>query len=136
MNNKTLIKKYPWLQIRNNFTGELLDPEYYELTWLDDMPNGWRKAFGLQMVEELDQLLKKVNYQDKYRISQIKEKYGELRLYDNGVPMEISKEYNKLLYKYEELSRRTCIVCGEPGEIDYKQYWLMPLCNKCKKESW
>lgn len=134
MDNKELIKKYPWLQIRNIWTGELLDSEYYEFTWLDDLPDGWRKVFGLQMVEELDQLLKKANYQDKYRISQIKEKYGELRWYDNGVPMEISKEYNKLLYKYEELSRHTCIVCGEPGEIDYKKYWMMPLCNKCKRE--
>ena len=56
MNNKKLIEKYPWLQIRNVWTGELVKPEDYEFTWLDDLPDGWRKAFGLQMVKELDKI--------------------------------------------------------------------------------
>ena len=72
MTNKELIEKYPWLQIRNVWTNEKLDDEF---TWLDDLPEGWRKAFGLQMVEELDQILRKANYQDKYKIIQIKEKW-------------------------------------------------------------
>ena len=72
MNNIELIKKYPWLQIRNIWTSEKLDSEF---TWLDDLPEGWKKAFGLQMVEELDQILRKANYQDKYKITQIKEKW-------------------------------------------------------------
>lgn len=72
MNNIELIKKYPWLQIRNVWINEKLDSEF---TWLDDLPEGWRKAFGLQMVEELDQILRKANYQDKYKIAQIKEKW-------------------------------------------------------------
>ena len=72
MNNIELIKKYPWLQLRNVRTNEKLDSEF---TWLDDLPEGWRKAFGLQMVEELDQILRKANYQDKYKIAQIKEKW-------------------------------------------------------------
>ena len=40
--NWLLIKKYPWLQQKNAWTGESLG---YEFTWLDDMPQGWRKAF-------------------------------------------------------------------------------------------
>lgn len=134
MNNKELIEKYPWLQIRNVWTGELVEPEDYEFTWLDDLPDGWRKAFGLQMVKELDKILRKANYQNEYRITQIKEKYGYLRWYDNGVPVTISKEYYKWMAKYEELSKHICLICGEPGEIDYAQYWLMPLCDKCRKE--
>ena len=35
MNNIELIKKYPWLQIRNVWTNEKLDSEF---TWLDDLP--------------------------------------------------------------------------------------------------
>ncbi len=134
MKNKELIEKYPWLQIRNVWTGELVEPEDYKFTWLDDLPNGWRKAFGLQMVKELDKILRKANYQNKYRIVQIKEKYGELRWYDNGVPKTIFEEYCKWLTKYEELSKHTCLVCGKPGEIDYTQYWLTPLCDKHRKE--
>ena len=134
MTNKELIEKYPWLQIRNVWTGELVEPEDYEFTWLDDLPNGWRKAFGLQMVKELDEILRKANYQNEYRLTQIKEKYGSLRWHDNGVPVTISKEYYKWMTKYEELSKHTCLICGEPGKIDYTQSWLMPLCDKCRKE--
>lgn len=72
MSNEELIEKYPWLQIRNVWTDEKLDNEF---TWFDDLPKGWRKAFGLQMVKELDQILRKANYQDKYQITQIKEKW-------------------------------------------------------------
>lgn len=134
MNNRKLIKKYPWLQIRNIWTGELVNPENYEFTWLDDLPNGWQRAFGLKMVKELDKILRKANYQNEYRITQIKEKYGVLHWYDNGVPIIIINEYDKWLAKYEELSKHTCLICGKPGEIDYKQSWLMPLCKKHRKE--
>lgn len=77
MDNKELIEKYPWLQLRNVWTNERLNSEF---TWLDDLPEGWRKAFGLQMIEELDQILKKANYQEKYQVSQIKEKWRKIML--------------------------------------------------------
>lgn len=77
MNNIELIKKYPWLQLRNVWTNEKLDSEF---TWLDDLPEGWRKAFGLQMVEELDQILRKVDCQREYKIAQIKEKWRRIKM--------------------------------------------------------
>lgn len=77
MTSKELIKKYPWLQLRNVWTNKIVDDK---LTWLDDLPEGWRKSFGLQMVEELDQILKKANYQDKYKITQIKEKWRRIKM--------------------------------------------------------
>lgn len=70
--NEELIKNYPWLQLRNVWSSEKLDTEF---TWLDDLPEGWRKSFGLQMVEELDKILRKANYTEKYQIVQIKEKW-------------------------------------------------------------
>ncbi len=70
--NQKLIKKYPWLQIVDVYTGKSMNSEF---TWLDDLPEGWRKAFGLQMVEELDRILRKADYQNKYQITQIKEKW-------------------------------------------------------------
>jgi hypothetical protein len=77
MDNKELIEKYSWLQIRNVWTNEKLDSEF---TWFDDLPEGWKKIFGLQMVEELDQILRKANYQDKYKITQIKEKWRRIKM--------------------------------------------------------
>ena len=129
MNNIELIKKYPWLQLRNFWTNEKLDNEF---TRLDDLPEGWRKAFGLQMVEELDQILRKANYQDKYKIAQIKEKYGVLHWYDNGVPGTIYEEYSQWMDKYEKLSKKTCIMCGKPGKLT-NSGWIMPLCKDCEK---
>lgn len=110
--NKELIRKYPWIEPRNNWSGKKisvcagpdgeegfwpgdpkLHPEYnYEYTVLDDMPEGWRIAFGDQMCEEIDQELRRFDYQDKYEITEIKEKYGSLRWYDNGTPYKLSDE--------------------------------------------
>lgn len=64
----------------------------------------------------------------------LKKSGGFLHWYDNGIPKSISKEYNEWLSKYEELSKHTCIWCGEKGEIDYNESWLEPLCDKCKKD--
>ena len=73
--NFFLVKKYPWLRCRNVWTGKLLD---YEFTWLDDMPMGWRKAFGMDIVKELDEALG--DYRTEYMITQIKEKYRYFKM--------------------------------------------------------
>lgn len=77
MNNIELIKKYPWLQLKNVWTNEIVDDE---LIWFDDLPEGWRKSFGLQMIEELDQILRKANCQNNYQIAQVKEKWRDVML--------------------------------------------------------
>ena len=132
--NKELKELYNWLKPRNCWTGELIetDDDFIEL---DFMPIGWRISFGDKMCKQLDKILKKAKYTDKYRILEIKEKYGSLRWYDNGVPKEIYKKYNKWINKYEKKSKHTCADCGKKGKIDYKKYWLIPLCKKCKKNN-
>lgn len=131
--NKELRELYIWLRPRNCWTGEYIEvnDDFIEL---DFMPIGWRIAFGDKMCKELDKILKKANYQNEYRIMEIKEKYGELRWYSNSIPEKIWEEYSKWEDKYTKKSRHTCIVCGKRGKIDYKQYWLEPLCKKCRKE--
>lgn len=117
--NRELLKKYPWLEPRNDWSGKKITqcagsdgeegfwpgdpqkhPEYdYEYTLLDDMPDGWRIAFGDEMVERIHQELVRHNYVDNYMIVQIKEKFGTLRWYDNGSPRgKISEEYELLDY--------------------------------------
>ena len=131
--NKDLLKKYPWLTPYNVCTGEPLDDYNYECTWADDIPNGWRLAFGDQMIEELDQLLRKYNLRDEYCIVQIKEKFGGLRWYDDGFPEEGYEEYMDWLCKYEDLSFKTCINCGKPA-IGFTKDWITPLCKECMKD--
>ncbi len=123
--NWLLIKKYPWLQCRNVWNNEKLG---YDFTWLDDMPQGWRKAFGMNIVKEIDEILG--DYRNEYQITQIKEKWGSLRWYDNGAPDNIYEGLCKIIDTYEEISKHTCLVCGKYGEINYHDSWLMPLCEK------
>ena len=138
MNNKKLCKRYPFLIPRNRWTYKLawdktnkyLMP--YSYTELDAMPDGWRRAFGIKMCEEIREELVKYNYLNKYRIAQIKEKFGELRWYDLGIPRN-SKIWD-IIDKYTELSHHTCMICGRPAETSSDGYWLYTLCDKCKEK--
>ena len=124
--NKQLIEKYPFLLPHNRWTDKV-DKDYnYEYTELDAMPEGWRKAFGEQMCQEIKDELIKASALEKYRIMQIKEKYGSLRWYDN---FNTQKGYD-IIHKYEEISARTCIQCGEPA-TRVTTGWIAPYCDKC-----
>ena len=131
--NKKLVEKYPFLLIKTDYwTGEKLAPEEikYTTTWFDDIPEGWAKAFGEQMCDELLEILKKADYVDKYQIVQIKEKFGGLRWYDEGVPDNIWDEYWAWIHKYETLSYKTCIICGKPA-TRMTTGWICPVCDDC-----
>ena len=108
----------------------MLDDNDNHLSYTDDIPEGWYKAFGEQMIDELNELLVRYDFADKYRIMQIKEKYAELRWYSNGVPEEMSDEYYKLIDKYEKLSNNICIKCGDKS-THFSTGWITPLCDKC-----
>jgi hypothetical protein len=144
--NRELCEKYPFLIPRNAWSGmritEAQDggfwpgdpeavPEYdYEYTALDDMPDGWRKAFGLDLCEELKQELLAAGGEqalNDYMIVQIKEKFGELRWYDNGCT---ERWFREILPKYEALSERTCIHCGKPAAF-ISAGWISPWCEEC-----
>lgn len=98
-------------------------PTYTEL---DGMERGWRKAFGIQYMQELKKQLKKDKMLYKWRIMDIKEKYGTLRVYCNYG----SKELYNIIDKYEELSYHTCIRCGKPA-TKISKGWISPYCDDC-----
>lgn len=100
-----------------------LIPTYSEL---DEMPRGWRKAFGIRMCKEIKDALKEHDYLYKYRIMQIKEKFGTLRWYDNGSPHGCTFP---IINKYEDLSYDTCITCGKKAEY-ISHGWISPYCTK------
>lgn len=129
--NFILCKKYPFLRVRNVWTKKKYG---YSSTELDMLPKGWKKRFGLNICKELNELFKKSkikNFDKKYFISQIKEKYGTLRWYDNGVPEDIYKEYSCVINKYEKLSGKVCINCGKDAIMRNLNSWYEPLCNEC-----
>lgn len=66
-------------------------------------------------------------------IIQIKEKFGGLRFY---VETANEKLYS-IIWKYEDLSLRTCEFCGAPGSTrgpQDKRYWIKVNCDKCHEE--
>ena len=127
--NKKLCERYPFLIPRNRWTGEIAEDFDYSWTELDDMPDGWRKAFGEQMCEEIREELVKHNFLDKYRILEIKEKYSSLRWYDFGYPND--SRIPEIIDKYESLSTKTCIKCGSNNKVKFTDGWIVPLCDKC-----
>ena len=68
------------------------------------------------------------DYLHVWRITQIKEKYGTLRMYSNFE----TKKIRKIIGKYSALSERTCYFCGEPAEFVSTGY-ILPYCRKCTK---
>lgn len=98
-------------------------------TWteLDAMDSGWRRTFGIQMCKEIKKALmdeggrKALN---RFRIDQIKEKYGSLCFYCHGG----NEEVDKIIAKYEYISERTCIICGKSADY-VTTGWVEPYCK-------
>ena len=131
MNNKKLLKQYPWLRPRNRFTDELI-PNDNNHTELDEMPEGWRIAFAEEMCKEIHEVLLKTNSVDSYRVLQVKENGIEVE-----IVMDLANNRDKLepiINKYEEISKKTCIVCGRPATKIHKN-WIGPLCDECVKKA-
>ena len=123
--------KYEWLILRNDFTDEpILDDDGNYMSWQDAIPEGWNKAFGEQLVDELNEILIKYNFVNKFRFLQIKEKFGALRIYPSSMPDEMYLEYLRLELKYERMSLNICIKCGEPY-THLTEGWILPLCDEC-----
>ena len=120
--NKFIFKRYPWLQINSGVYP--WSDGTYEMTWLDEMPEGWKKRFGWQLVKEIDQCLK-ANHITDYHIEQVKEKWGMLCWYDNG-----TREIHEITNKYEMLSYNTCVICGKES-THISQGWISPYCSEC-----
>lgn len=151
MTNKELLDKYPWLTPSNRFSGKLITdcagpdgetgywpgspnehPDYnYEYTELDNMPDGWRTAFGMDMCEELNNEIStwEPKDQNNFRILDIKEKWASLRFYTNFG----SENLFKIISKYELISKYTCIQCGEEAQW-IARGWYEPLCTQCARK--
>ena len=124
--------KYRLYKIIMCIDSQILDrifilPTYTE--W-DAMPVGWNKAFGKQYLKDLKKQLKKDKMLYKFRIMDLKEKYGTARLYINYGSPEL---YN-IIDKYESLSWNTCIQCGKPATYTSKG-WIAPYCEECVNNS-
>lgn len=65
------------------------------------------------------------------QVLQVKEKFGSLRVYTDGVD---SIEFQAVVQSAEDASENICELCGEPGSADETFYWIKTLCERHKEE--
>ncbi len=135
LRNKKLVKRYPWMT-PTDWHGNKI--KGYCFTMYDDVPRGWKRAFGKIMLEDYREVLIRNNYLKEFQWVQVKEKYGTLRLYSNAAPMEVLN----LESKYDYISGYFCISCGRINSPVLTEGWIEPLCEDCynkriaKKKIW
>ena len=121
--NKELVNEFPFLKYDDD----------YEYTWLDDLEDGWRECFGIQLCADLKDCLEESDFLEDYRISQIKEKWGQLRWYDNFG----GDKWLEHLYAWTYISEHTCKNCGKFPVPMRDDGWVSPYCDRCYKDlSW
>ena len=146
--NRALAEKFDWLIPRNVWSGKKITdctgtdgedgfwpgapeehPDYdYSYTELNNIPDGWRKAFGWTLVCDIDAALTP-QLRERFYITDIKEKWGVLRIstsYVNGALSDV-------LHQYEEASQYVCIACGQRA-THMTTDWISPLCDDCWKK--
>lgn len=126
--NKGLIEDMPYLQPRNVWTDEIpKDYDYEYIRGEHELPEGWFNLF-LDMCADIKKPLEKSGHLDSFRFTQIKEKFGSLRAYNNGC----TEEVDDILLKYERISRFTCNKCGRLATKESRGY-ILPYCKHCAK---
>lgn len=127
--NKMMIESFPFLMPRNRWTDRIPENFDYRYNEMYSMPYGWAKEFGYEMLCEIYQALVDANYLEKYRIMDIKEKYGTLCWYDSGAP----KQVFEIIEHYIGKSAHVCQSCGKPATY-MTQGWIGYFCRKCGKK--
>jgi hypothetical protein len=126
-NNKRLVKKIPFLKMDAN----------YKRTWLDEVPFGWQKL-ALIYFENIEKILNDHNANNYLRITEVKEKWGKLRIYYsfvNNPKYEQNKwieDIDRLFATLEKESWKLCIDCGAVASYQTNDY-ITPVCGKCKE---
>ena len=84
---------------------------------------GWMVLIQ-DMLREIDAL--HYGTGDHPEFTDIKEKFGRLRVYGNN----IDDETEAIIDRYIILSGETCMTCGAPGQMREKGHWLYVACDE------
>ena len=117
-------EKYPWLRLVNMYSGKL----YANKDAMDDMPEGWKIAFGDMMCAELNEAINSSGVSNTFVVLQVKEKFGSL-IFRHNQPQ--NKEIDLIVRKYCNISRNVCLRCGRPNVPMVYAPWIRPMCKEC-----
>ncbi len=99
-----------------------LDMKKTAMCWSLDVEDGW-----YQLIYDTCQKIKLL-VKDDFRFVQVKEKFGELRMYSNCANDEVEKIIDEATKK----SITICEECGEEGKLREDQgHWFRTRCDKC-----
>lgn len=104
---------------------EILRPRFVETGFVGfDPPYGW-----LDLIVNLHQ---KLLDNPEYRIVQVKEKFGGLRFYSQG----LTPEQRPLVRAAEEESLAVCQGCGSRENVEMRNHgWVATLCADCNYDA-
>lgn len=94
--------------------------------WGIEIHAGWR-AIMERLLHRLEAEIafQPADQRDRFRIVQIKEKFGRLTVY---LESEATPEMRAALRDAEEMSIATCEVCGAPGRLADRKAWWAARC--------
>jgi predicted DNA-binding protein YlxM (UPF0122 family) len=118
---KLIYDKYPALYRQKD-----LSMQETCMCWGICVGDGWYKI--------IDKMSKQLTaYNDKHSLmteaTQVKEKFGTLRVYLN----QSNSIIDKIVAEAEVASAKTCEICGKPGKL-YTKGWCKVRCLACKKK--
>lgn len=97
----------------------MVDPAWYGI----DCGAGW-----YDLLADLDRTLAALH--PTYTITQVKQKYGQLRYYLDPVPEHIRDVMREAIHAAEAQSLTVCEDCGASGELRHNP-WIATLCITC-----
>ncbi len=94
--------------------------------WGIEIMTGWRPIME-RLLEKLEAEItaQPIEQRDRFRILQIKEKFGRLTVYT----ADSTPDMDTAIQAAADESTRICEVCGAPGELMERNFWWAPRCK-------
>ena len=141
-----ITRDFPWTKVSYNE----VEPWRAENSgWFElDIPQGWADVIYRYMIR-LDSILKKYNLIDNIIIEQVKEKFGQLRMYFIITPHfnydirdydeEFTDEqykaiewFQEIVWEMEGATEKVCCDCGSTEDIQCYGGWIHFACPDCE----
>lgn len=92
-----------------------------------EIDDGWKDIVDLVLFE-----INSCDINKTIRITVIKEKFGELRIYyvSKDASDELYDKIHQIINKYTKLSKTTCEICGAKGKQISLNSYIKTLCTK------
>jgi hypothetical protein len=99
--------------------------------WGIDIMTGWRPIMERLLYKlEAEITAQPIEERDRFRILQIKEKFGRLTVYT----ADSTPDMDRAIEAAADESIRTCEVCGAARELRQRNFWWAPRCKE--HENW